>query len=115
MTESETVNGEVGSQAKAEAYLSQHIYGNANRLAELLWKEADVDVPSYWHYPDEDEGGYGREIMSWWIVSYDMARRLQRAGYCVLDYEEEVYLWGRTSHGIAMYLEESFVQDLQIG
>lgn len=114
MKESETVNGEASSQAKCEAYLNQHIYGNANRLAELLWKAADVDVPSHWHYPGEEEDDYGREIMSWWIVSYDMARRLQMAGYCVLDYEEEVYLWGRTSHGIAMHLEESFLKDLQI-
>lgn len=110
MKESEDRNG----RAKREAYLNQHIYGNANRLAEQLRESGALDVPGYWHYPDEEEDADGREIMSWWIVSYDMARRLQKAGYCVLDFEEEVYLWGRTSHGIAMYLEESFMEALQI-
>ncbi|MBR7998433.1 hypothetical protein [Burkholderia vietnamiensis] len=105
-----------GNENKREAYLNQHIYGNANRLAEHLRDTGALDALGYWCYPgEEEEGGYGREIMSWWIVSYDMARRLQEAGYCVLNYEEEVYLWGRTSHGIAMHLEESFVQDLGIG
>ena len=114
MKESETMNAEATTQAKREAYLNKHVYGNANRLAEHLRESGTLDVPGYWRYPDEEEGEDGREIMSWWIVSYDMARRLQKAGYCVLDFEEEVYLWGRTSHGMAMHLEETFIQKLQI-
>ncbi len=113
------IENEQGLQVRRESYLSKHIYGNANRLAEHLREAGALDVPGYWCYPDEEKeaeyGAVGREIMSWWIVSYDMARRLQNAGYCVLDFEEEVYLWGRTSHGIAMYLEESFIQDIGIG
>lgn len=99
-------------QAKREEYLNKHIYGNANRLAEHFRETGALDVSGYWHYPDEEEDDYGREIMSWWIVSDNMAHRLRKAGYCVLDYEEEIYLWGRTSHGIAMYLEESFMEAL---
>ncbi|WP_176025826.1 hypothetical protein [Burkholderia vietnamiensis] len=102
------------SGARREAYLNKHIYGNANRLAEHFREAGSLDLPGYWHYPGDEEDDYGREIMSWWIVSYNMARRLQKAGYCVLDFEEEVYLWGRTSHGIAMHLEEGFMQALNI-
>lgn len=40
---------------RGEAYLNQHIYGNANRLAEQLRESGALDVPGYWHYPDEEE------------------------------------------------------------
>ena len=114
MKESETMSAATATQAKREAYLNQHIYGNANRLAELLRESGALDVPGYWHYPDEEEDSDGRG-------DYELVDSLIRhgttpskAGYCVLDFEDEVCLWGRTSHGIAMYLEESFIQNLQI-
>lgn len=112
MKESESKNEQL-VRGEREAYLNKHIYGSANRLAEHLRETGALDVPGYWYYPGEDDDDdYGREIMSWWVVSDNMARRLQKAGYCVLDFEEEVYLWGRTSHGIAMYLEEGFMEAL---
>ena len=57
MKESEDRNG----RAKREAYLNQHIYGNANRLAEQLRESGALDVPGYWHYPDEEEDADGRD------------------------------------------------------
>ncbi|WP_261521703.1 hypothetical protein [Burkholderia multivorans] len=114
MKESEVAKKEQLVRAEHATYLNQHIYGIANSLVARLQESGALDVPGYWSYPDEEEDDYGREIFSWWIVSDNMAHRLRKAGYCVLDFEEEIYLWGRTSHGIAMYLEEGFMEDLGI-
>jgi len=93
---------------KRDDYLHAHLYGCVNDLVAHLGKTGVLEVPAWWDYQDSPE----REIFSWWLVSDNMARRLKEAGYCILDFEEEIYLWGRTTHGIAIWSDASVMKAL---
>ncbi|MDM8356173.1 hypothetical protein [Pandoraea communis] len=90
---------------KAADYIHTHLYGCVNALTMHLMQTGQVEAMGYWNE---------REIFSWWLVSDNMAYRLAKAGYCVLNYEDEIYLWGRTTHGIAIGSDNSLLKALEL-
>lgn len=103
----------INKEEQREHYLNVHLFGCVNWLVKHLSETNGIDAPAYWQY-DDDSDDYGMEICSWWIVSSNMASRLKKAGYCIVDFEEEVYFWGRTSHGIRISQEESLMEAIGI-
>lgn len=94
-------------------YMEANIYGHTNRLMEQLMESGAIEPIGSWSYEGEDDSE-GRDILTWWVVSEDLASRLKKAGYCVVDYEEEIYFWGCTSTGQAFYSQADLMKDLML-
>lgn len=91
--------------ADKHEFINNHLIGYIGRLVTALGEAELLEVPEGF----VDEEGYERTIFSWYQVDEDMSRRLLYAGECVLEFEE-LYLWGRTSWGLAITSDDGLMK-----
>ena len=92
-----------------EEFIQSHLIGYIGRLVTALGEAQLLEVPAGFIDEDGDE----RTIFSWYQVDEDMSRRLVYAGECVLEFEE-LYLWGRTSWGLAITSDDGLMKRLKL-
>ena len=91
-------------------FIENHVIGYIGQLVTRLGEAQLLDVPEGFIDEDGDE----RTIYSWYQVDEVMTRRLLHAHECVLEFEG-LYLWGRTSWGLDITLDDGLMKRMNLG
>jgi len=92
-----------------EEFIENHMIGYIGQLVTALGEAQLLEVPDGFIDEDGDE----RTIFSWYQVDEVMSRRLLHAHECVLEFEE-LYLWGRTSWGLAITSDDGLMKRMNL-
>ena len=96
-------------QVDKHEFIQNHVIGYIGRLVTALGEAGLVEVPDGFI----DEEGDERTIYSWYQVDEVMTRRLLNAQECVIEFEE-LYLWGRTSWGLAITSDDGLMKRMNL-
>ena len=92
-----------------QEFIQTHVIGYIGRLVTALGAADLLEIPDSFI----DDEGYERTIYSWYQVDEVMSRRLLHAHECVIEFEE-LYLWGRTSWGLAITSDDGLMRRLNL-